>query len=174
MTVEQSSSGAYLHVDFPDAMEIRFNKARVRRAFVEVGRKLLRDSRRRVSRRAISEAGQSPGFQSGDLAKSIGYYVPRPSSRRPGFMVKVSHNSKGEGASKDIPSEAFYPAYLYYGVRRGARRTKKHKKGASGGSQWRITPRENYLAKVMMDRSYWIQRTLFLALKASVRPEKVK
>lgn len=171
MGFENSNSGIYLHVDFPDAQEIRFNKARVRRAFVDVGRTLLRDNRRAVARRAISSAGQAPGYQSGDLAKSIGYFVPRATANRPGFMVKLSHN-KGEGASKDIPSDGFYPAYLFYGVRRGAQRAKSHRKGASGGSSWRITPRQNYFAKTLKNRSYEIQRTLFTALRASVRPEK--
>lgn len=171
MGFESSSSGVYLHVDFPGAQEIRFNRARVRRAFVDIGRTLLRDNRRAVARRSISGAGQAPGYQSGDLAKSIGYHVPRASGKRPGFMVKVSHN-KGEGASKEIPSDRFYPAYLFYGVRRGAKRGRNHRRGASGGSPWRIAPRQNYFAKTLKYRSYEIQRTLFTALRASVRPER--
>lgn len=173
MGFESSSSGVYLHVDFPGAQEIRFNKARVRRAFVDIGRSMLRDNRRAVARRAISKAGEAPGMQSGDLAKSIGYYVPRASGNRPGFMVKISHN-KGEGASKQIPSSDFYPAYLFYGVRRAAKRGKSHRKGASGGSPWRIAPRQNYFAKTLKDRNYQIQRVLFTALRAAVRPEKPK
>ncbi|MGL5344880.1 MAG: hypothetical protein ACRC9O_09795 [Plesiomonas sp.] len=172
MGIESSHSGVYLHVDFPSTPNIRFNRAKVRRAFVDIGRTLLRDARRRVARRAISQAGQAPGFDTGALAKSIGYFVPRPSGRRPGFMVKVSHN-KGEGA-RTLPENNFYPAYLYYGVKQQARRRKKHHKGASGGSGWRIAPRENYLVKVMTDRKYMIQRTLFEALKSSVRPDKKK
>lgn len=173
MGFENSHSGVYLHVDFPNVQGIRFNKARVRRAFVDIGRSVRRDAVRKVVRRAISKEGEAPGRVTGDLARSIGYYVPRATSRRPGFMVKVSHN-KGEGASKAIPSSDFYPAYLFYGVRRSARRGKSHRKGASGGSPWRIAPRQNYFAKTLRDRSYQIQRTLFNALQASVKPEKVK
>lgn len=170
MGIERSSNGVYLHIGFNKTPEIRFNRARVRRAFVDIGRTLLRDARRRVARRAISTAGQAPGFDTGQLAKSIGYYVPRPSGNRPGFMVKVSHN-KGDG-SRPLPSDNFYPAYLYYGVRNNARRTKRHHRGSSGGSGWRIAPRENYMIKVMMDRRYEIQKTLYRALTASVKPAR--
>ncbi|HDL8228965.1 TPA: hypothetical protein PXQ64_004727, partial [Yersinia enterocolitica] len=70
MAIENSTSGLYLHVDFDKETEITFNKARVRRAFVSVGQNVLRESRRLVARRAISKAGESPGYRTGRLAKS--------------------------------------------------------------------------------------------------------
>ena len=54
MSVTSDSSAAYLHIDFPKAPDLNFNRARVRRAFISIGRQLLRDARRKVSRRAIS------------------------------------------------------------------------------------------------------------------------
>lgn len=171
MSVSSEVGAAYLHIDFPDAQEISFNRARVRRAFTTIGRDLMKDARRLVVRRAVSRAGENPGFRSGRLAKSIGYVVPRASSRRPGFMVKVAHNMP-EGSSRHIAGKDFYPAFLYYGVRRGAKRNKSHKAGASGGKPWRIEPRANYLATVVKRRRYMIQRFLFTELKASVRKKK--
>lgn len=171
MRVSSDAGAAYLHIDFPNAQELSFNRARVRRAFITIGRDLLRDSRRLVARRAISHAGQNPGFRSGTLAKSIGYVVPKATARRPGFMVKVAHNMP-DGSSRQIPSKDFYPAFLFYGVRRGAKRRKSHKAGASGGKPWRIEPRANYLATAVKRRRYMIQRFLFNELQASVRAKK--
>lgn len=171
MSVTSDASAAYLHIDFPKTPDLNFNRARVRRAFISIGRQLLRDARRKVSRRAISKAGQVPGFRTGTLAKSIGYVVPRATARRPGFMVKVAHNMP-EGASRQIPSKDFYPAFLHYGVRRSAKRKKRHHAGASGGKPWRISPRANYLAQAVKNRRYQIQRFLFSELQASVKAKK--
>ncbi|WP_413722692.1 hypothetical protein ACL2XG_05340 [Sodalis sp. RH24] len=171
MALFDSTSGMYLHVDFPNAETVTFNKARVRRAFVSIGQKLLAESRRIVARRAISKAGEMPGFQSGALAKSVGFYVPRPSGSRPGFMVRIAPNQKRGKGSKPIDGE-FYPAYLFYGVRAGARRNKKHKKGSSGGDGWRMAPRGNFMTQALLNKREWSETVLFNALRDSVKPGK--
>ncbi|KFK95024.1 MULTISPECIES: hypothetical protein [unclassified Serratia (in: enterobacteria)] len=171
MGVENSNSGLYLHVDFDQTPEITFNKARVRRAFVTVGQKVMAESRRIVARRAISKAGEVPGFRTGRLAKSIGYRVPTATATRPGFMAKIAPNQKGGKGNRLINGD-FYPAFLWYGVRRGARRGKSHKKGASGGSNWKIAPRKNFMEQALLNKQAWIERVLFEALQSSVRPVK--
>ncbi len=45
---------SFLHVDFQQPAEMRFNRARVRRAFVTIGQRHMRDARRLVMRRARS------------------------------------------------------------------------------------------------------------------------
>lgn len=50
-----SSGGTLLHVDFQQPNEMRFNRARVRRAFVTIGQRHMRDARRPVMRRGRSE-----------------------------------------------------------------------------------------------------------------------
>ncbi len=64
---------SFLHVDFQQPAEMRFNRARVRRAFVTIGQRHMRDARRLVMRRARSAPGENPGYQTGRLARSIGY-----------------------------------------------------------------------------------------------------
>ena len=43
---------SFLHVDFQQPAEMRFNRAHVRRAFVTIGQRHMRDARRLVMRRA--------------------------------------------------------------------------------------------------------------------------
>ncbi|EKY5493125.1 hypothetical protein QFU37_005379, partial [Escherichia coli] len=45
---------AFLHVDFKQPKELEFNRARLRRAFVQIGRVYMRDARRLVIKRGRS------------------------------------------------------------------------------------------------------------------------
>ncbi|EMZ3478388.1 hypothetical protein AAIM68_004512, partial [Salmonella enterica] len=74
---------AFLHVDFEQPETLVFNRARLRRAFVCIGQVHMRDARRLVMKRGRSGPGDNPSYRTGKLARSIGYYVPRASSRRP-------------------------------------------------------------------------------------------
>ena len=159
-----------LHVDFDQPKELVFNRAKMRKAFVKIGQVHMRDARRMVMRRGRSSPGESPAYLTGRLARSIGYYVPRASKNRPGLMVRIAPNQKrGELIEGD-----FYPAFLFYGVRRGAKRGKSHHKGKSGGNGWRIAPRKNYMAEVLESRKSWTRYVLSRALRTSLRPERKK
>lgn len=70
---------AFLHVDFEQPDELVFNRARMRRAFVKIGQVHMRDARRLVMKRGRSKPGENPSYRTGQLARSIGYYVPRAS-----------------------------------------------------------------------------------------------
>ena len=61
---------SFLHVDFQQPAEMRFNRARVRRAFVTIGQRHMRDARRLVMRRARSAPGENPGYQTGRHQKT--------------------------------------------------------------------------------------------------------
>ena len=50
----------FFHVDVQQPAEMRFNRARVRRAFVTIGQRHMRDARRLVMRRARSAPGENP------------------------------------------------------------------------------------------------------------------
>ncbi len=84
----------FFHVDVQQPAEMRFNRARVRRAFVTIGQRHMRDARRLVMRRARSAPGENPGYQTGRLARSIGYMVPRASKKRAGFMTRIAPNQR--------------------------------------------------------------------------------
>ncbi|CNK49255.1 Uncharacterised protein [Yersinia intermedia] len=171
MGMESSTSGLYLHVDFDKPKELEFNQKMVRNAFAKVGRGVQDDARRLVARRAISKAGEAPGTRTGGLSRSIGYKVPTPSDGRPGFMVRIAPNQKGGRRATRLPSgddDDFYPAFLFYGVKRKAKRGRSHRKGASGGSGWKIAPRKNFMTEALSNRRSWAEKVLFNALKKSV------
>ncbi|EBB1844296.1 hypothetical protein CIH28_21315 [Salmonella enterica] len=164
---------AFLHVDFEQPETLVFNRARLRRAFVCIGQVHMRDARRLVMKRGRSGSGDNPSYRTGKLARSIGYYVPRASSRRPGLMVKIAPNQKNGEGNRPI-SGAFYPVFLFYGVRRGAKRKKGHHRGASGGSGWKIAPRNNYMTEVLERRRSWTRYILSRELRKSLRPQRRK
>lgn len=130
---------AFLHVDFEQPETLVFNRARLRRAFVSIGQVHMRDARRLVMKRGRSGPGDNPSYRTGKLARSIGYYVPRASSRRPGLMVKIAPNQKNGEGNRPI-SGAFYPAFLFYGVRRGAKRKKGHHRGPPVAAAGKLLP----------------------------------
>jgi hypothetical protein len=88
-------------------------------------------------------------------------------------MVKISPNQKNGEGNRHI-NGAFYPAFLFYGVRRGAIRQKKHHRGASGGSEWRIAPRNNFMVEVLERRRSWTRYFLSRELRKSLRPQRRK
>ncbi|MFL4194794.1 hypothetical protein P9419_27160, partial [Escherichia coli] len=72
-----------------------------------------------VMRRARSAPGENPGYQTGRLARSIGYMVPRASKKRAGFMTRIAPNQRNGKGNRMISGD-FYPAFLFFGVRGGA------------------------------------------------------
>lgn len=164
---------AFLHVDFEQPKELVFNRARMHRAFVTIGQVHMRDARRLVMRRGRSAPGENPAYRTGKLARSIGYYVPRASKRRPGLMVRIAPNQKNGDGNRHIEG-AFYPAFLLYGVKRGAKRKKGHHRGASGGSGLRIAPRGNYMTETLDRRRSWTRYILLRELRKSLKPQKRK
>ncbi|QCZ26156.1 Uncharacterised protein [Klebsiella pneumoniae] len=161
----------FFHVDIQQPREMRFNRARVRRAFIHIGQRHMRDARRLVMRRGRSEPGENPGYQSGRLAKSIGYMVPRASKNRPGFMTRIAPNQRNGQGNRLITGD-FYPAFLFYGVRGGAKRRRGHHRGASGGSGWRLAPRNNFMIETLQRNSPWTRYYLARELRLSLKPEK--
>ncbi|MDT3563130.1 hypothetical protein ROM27_02345 [Cronobacter malonaticus] len=161
------------HVDYdvPELME--FKRPVMRQAFVKIGQVHMRDARRLVMKRGTSKPGENPGYKTGRLARSIGYYVPRASKNRSGMMVRIAPNRKRGEGNRPIQGD-FYPAFLFYGVRRGAKRQRSHHKGKSGGSGWKVAPRNNYMTEVLARRKAWTRYTLQRALRKALRPPKVR
>lgn len=175
----------HLHIDFQQPKELVFNRARLRRGFAEIGKAHVAVTRRllRRTRRHASKPGANPAMQTGKLAHSIAYNVPRASARRPGLMVKIAPSWKG-GKRKSFWGKGgtpiqgtYYPAMLYYGVRNASyrlskqqRRNKLHHK--YGG--WRIEPRKNYMTEAVEKLQGWTRHKLLHDLKGSLRTERRK
>ena len=149
----------FFHVDVQQPAEMRFNRARVRRAFVTIGQRHMRDARRLVMRRARSAPGENPGYQTGRLARSIG------------FMTRIAPNQRNGKGNRMISGD-FYPAFLFFGVRGGAKRRRSHHRGASGGSGWRLAPRNNFMVEALEKNRSWTRYFLARELRKSLKPER--
>lgn len=165
---------AFLHVDFKQPEEMEFNRARLRRAFVQIGRVYMRDARRLVMRRGRSAPGENPGYQTGRLARSIGYYVP---VKLPSFWPDgqdFPNQKNGQGNRRFPEGSAYYPAFLYYGVRHAAygmsKKDKRQKKQHS--SRWRLAPRNNFMVETLEKNRSWTRYFLARELRKSLKPER--
>ncbi len=128
---------AYMHFgDFDSYGKLDFDKKEIRKAMRKAGVLVRAKGRKLVSKRSVSEKGQYPGLRTGTLRRSITYRVSRA-----GFLVKIE-------PQKTADMKGFYPAYLWYGVRRNAKRGKSHRKQEATGP-WRIEPRENYMVDAL-------------------------
>lgn len=119
---------------------IDFDKKKIRRAMRKFGAEIRKDARRRVSRRAVSAAGEYPGRDTGELFRSIKSKVSRP-----GFLVRIS-------PEKTAGMKDFYPAFLFYGV------------------TGRIEPRGNYMTDALESRREFVQAGLRAALQDALVP----
>ncbi len=65
-----------------------------------------------------------------------------------------------------------YPAFLFFGVRGGAKRRRSHHRGASGGSGWRLAPRNNFMVETLEKNRSWTRYFLARELRKSLKPER--
>lgn len=91
------------HVGLVGHKIIDYDRRAMRKALRKGAADVRKEARRIVSRRAVSQAGEFPGLQTGALKRAIGI-VGRGSK---GGWIKVG--------VKSIPGSAFYPAFLFYG-----------------------------------------------------------
>jgi hypothetical protein len=138
---------------------IDFDRKKVRKALRAGGRDVQKEARRLVARRALSGADDAPGRRTGALWRSIKNKVSRS-----GFLVKVAPQKTSEMGND------FHPAFLYYGVRNGSKRTKDHRKKGDTGTGWRIEKRANYMAEALDHKRAGATKALESALKDSLVP----
>ncbi len=152
-------SGFYMHIEGFEGFDrsVDFDKKQVRKAMGAAGRLVVREAQALVSSGGPSGPGQYPAKRTGKLRKSI-----RARVSRSGFLVRIEPKTGGS-----VPSSDPYFAYLHYGVRKGARRSKSHKMQASGA--YRIDPRANYMVDALQHRAPAVRSLLSQALAAGLR-----
>lgn len=151
--------GIEVNVRLAGHERIDFDRKSVRKALRIEGSAVRKEARRLVSRRAVSGGGENPGRETGALWRSIKSKVSRS-----GFLVKIAPQKTPE------MGEDFYPAYLFYGVRRGAQRGRSHARRADNGSGWRIEPRNNFMIQALDRRRSGARVALEAALKDALVP----
>lgn len=160
---------------FDEFDKIDFDKTKVRAGFRQAGKEVTA----RAQMLLALGKGQDgyPTTRTGALLHAINFRVSRS-----GFMVKVM---------PDMPAGAkdYYPAYLHYGVRQGARvgrlapgqglgRSNRRARGARGEALaarkltgWRIAPRDNYIVDALQDSAPKVEKILAAALGRALRPK---
>lgn len=152
--------GFYMHVEGFEGFDraVDFDKKEIRKAMRKAGARVAKASRKLVSKGERSAPGDYPGRKTGRLAKSI-----RAKVSRSGFLVRIEPKT-GSG----IPASEPYYAYLFYGVRRGAKRRTDHKAQTASGP-WRIRPRRNYMVDALEAESGAVRADLSDALAKALR-----
>ena len=139
-----SIAGMQVNATIIGHSRIDFDKRPVRKVLRVEARKIQREARRLVSRRAISDAGQNPGLETGTLRRAIDL---RWGSG--GWWVKVEPTT----ARIKLSGKMYYPAVLYYGsTKRG------------------IEPRANYMGTALDKRAAPARAAIRQALEQSLKP----
>lgn len=121
-----ASLDGYIHIEgFDNIGPEAFDKKKIRAAMRKVGQLVRAKARAEV--KGAAGSGNYPVSRTGRLVRSISFKVSRA-----GFLVKIA-------PSKTAAMKRYYPAYLHYGVRKGAR----------PGNEWRIKPRANYMSAAL-------------------------
>ncbi|AOE63788.1 hypothetical protein QZH45_04860 [Pseudomonas corrugata] len=168
-----ASIDGYLHVEGFDNFERdAFDKRKIRAGMRKVG--LLITQRAQMN--LVLGKGQDgyPHNRTGATVESVSFKVSRS-----GFLVRIS-------PTKTAAMEEFYPAYLHYGVKKGRRlgklapgqgkgRSNRRAKGIRAAAladraagEWRIKPRDNYMADALQDSSAQVQSILSAAFAAAL------
>ena len=90
-----------------------FDKRELKAAIRLGGREVAKESRRLIANRAVSGAGDFPGFDSGAMSRSLKVKVGSG-----GMYAVVSPHKTAE------MGDDYYPAYLIYGTSRGLEKRK--------------------------------------------------
>jgi len=168
-----ASIDGYLHVEGFDNFERdAFDKRKIRAGMRKVG--LLITQRAQMNLALGKGQDGYPVNRTGATVESVSFKVSRS-----GFLVRIS-------PTKTSAMEEFYPAYLHYGVKKGRKLGKlapgkgkgKSNRRAIGvraaalaeraAGEWRIKPRDNYMADALQDSSAQVQEILSAAFAAAL------
>lgn len=168
-----TSVEGYLHVEgFGRFEREAFDKKKIRAGMRKIGRLVTQRAQMNL---ALGKGKDGyPVSRTGATLESI-----TPKVSRSGFLVKIAPR-------KTSAMTAYYPAFLHYGVKRGKRLGKlapgqgkgKSNRRANGAraaamaeraaGQWRIAPRDNYMADALQDSSSQVQSILSAAFAAAL------
>lgn len=162
-----ASIESYLHFEGYDSLpRDLFDKKKIRAGMRKAGRLVMQKAQMNL---ALARGSQGyPVNRTGTTLESVSYRVSKS-----GFLVRVA--PKMTRAMKE-----YYPAYLFYGVKRGPRLKKgeahtgkRRREGvrlreARRNNDWLIEPRDNYMADALQDSKSDVQAILSAAFTAAL------
>lgn len=135
-------AGAFLlEVGLEFHKTIDYDRSAMRRALRSGAAQVTKESRRLVSRQAISGVGELPGQQTGRMKRAIGVV----SRGRKGGWVKVG--------VRTIKGSDFYPAFLFY-----------------GSPKTGLEPRANFVAQALANKRDAVRGEIRAALRDALVP----
>lgn len=165
-----ASIESYLHFEGYDSLPRDiFDKKKIRAGMRKAGRLVMQRAQMNLALARDDEG--YPVNRTGATLHSISFRVSKS-----GFLVRVA--PKKTSAMKE-----YYPAYLFYGVKRGARLSrlkagekhtaKRRREGirlreARRNNDWLIAPRDNYMADALQDSNSEVQAILSAAFAAAL------
>lgn len=168
-----ASVDGYLHFEgFDSFQRDAFDKRKIRAGMRKIGRLVTQKAQMNLV--LGKDQDGYPINRSGETVQSISFKVSRS-----GFLVRIA-------PSKTSAMEEFYPAYLHYGVKKGRKLGKlapgmgkgKSNRRAVGvraaalaeraAGEWRIKPRNNYMADALQDSAPEVQTILSAAFAAAL------
>lgn len=168
-----ASIETYLHVEgFESWPRDLFDKRQIRAGMRKAGK--LVTQRAQMNLVLGKDQDGYPINRTGETVHSISFKVSRS-----GFLVRIA-------PKKTAGMEEFYPAYLHYGVKKGRRpgklapgkgKGRKNRRAAGvrarlvaerAAGEWRITPRNNYMADALQDAAPQVQSILSTAFAAAL------
>ena len=165
-----ASIEGYLHFEGYDSLPRDFfDKKKIRAGMRKAGRLVMQRAQMNL---ALARGAEGyPVNRTGATLESVSFRVSKS-----GFLVRVA--PKKTSAMKE-----YYPAYLFYGVKRGARLSslkagekhtgKRRRDGirlreARRNNDWLIAPRDNYMADALQDSNSEVQAILSAAFAAAL------
>jgi len=158
---------------------IDYDRKVLRRALVKGAAEIRREARRLVARKAISEPGAFPGTDTGQLKRAIGVVSKAPNG---GGWIKV-------GVKKTPKMNAFYPAFLFYGVKKqgkierlaageGLGKSNRRARGERAAliaerrtsDKYFVAPRGNYIQAALMSKRDAVKDLIQTALRDALVP----
>ena len=142
----------------PGYRKIDYDPKALKQPLRKSGNAVRKIARKMISRKAVSEAGQFPGKQTGEMAKSIKVKVSKS-----GYSVAVY-------PMKTQAMPAYYPAFVVYGHRapysETAQEARSHKQRAGKKV---AAPRKNFVPEAADKYAKTFESEMFDALGDAIK-----
>lgn len=142
----------------PGYRKIDYDPKALKQPLRKSGNVVRKIARKMISRKAVSEAGQFPGKQTGEMAKSIKVKVSKS-----GYSVAVY-------PTKTQAMPAYYPAFVVYGHRapysETAQEARSHKQRAGKKV---AAPRKNFVPEAADKYAKTFESEMFDALGDAIK-----
>lgn len=142
----------------PGYRKIDYDPKALKQPLRKSGNAVRKIARKMISREAVSEAGQFPGKQTGEMAKSIKVKVSKS-----GYSVAVY-------PTKTQAMPAYYPAFVVYGHRapysETAQEARSHKQRAGKKV---AAPRKNFVPEATDKYAKTFESEMFDALGDAIK-----